>query len=139
MKSPAPAVIVLALACQGAPAAAQEQRPSLKAASAVRIANYGAPSVLLESRDKAGPILEDLNELRRRPWQRGDTRLSCYSTIVVTAGKKTLGTFRVTREHVVEKQLEKGVTTSFSIAVGPTELSRLSKALSEIAPAKDCN
>lgn len=44
--------------------AAAEPRPALGGVSAVRIANYGAPSVLIEKRDEVRAILEELNRLR---------------------------------------------------------------------------
>jgi hypothetical protein len=119
-------------------AAAADQRPALTGVSSVRIANYGSPSVLLEGRDKVGPIIGELNALRRKPWQGGDTRLACYSTLVVMSGKKTLGTFRIRPEHIVEREGAKGVPI-YSLAIDAGEIPRIGKLLTEIPPAKDCN
>lgn len=134
------AVASAVLACLVLPggAAAAGQRPALTGVSSIRIANYGSPSVLLEGRDKVGPIIGELNALRRKPWQGGDTRLACYSTLVVMSGKKTLGTFRIRPEHIVEREGAKGVPI-FSLAIEEGEIPRLSKLLTEIPPAKDCN
>ena len=119
-------------------AAAADQRPALIGVSSIRIANYGSPSVLLEGRDKVGPIIGELNALRRKPWQGGDTRLACYSTLVVMSGKKTLGTFRIRPEHIVEREGTKGLSI-YSLALEPGEIPKLGKLLTEIPPAKDCN
>lgn len=133
------AVAVAALACLVLPvgAAAADQRPVLTGVSSIRIANYGSPSVLLEGRDKVGPIVGELNALRRKPWQGGDTKLACYSTLVVMSGKKTLGTFRIRPEHIVEREGAKGLPI-YNLALEAGEIPRLSKLLMEIPPAKDC-
>jgi hypothetical protein len=85
-----------------------------------------------------GPIVGELNALRRKPWQGGDTKLACYSTLVVMSGKKTLGTFRIRPEHIVEREGAKGLPI-YSLALEAGEIPRLSKLLAEIPPAKDCN
>ena len=127
-------MLALALVVPGAGA---EQRPPLKGVSTIRIANYGAPSVLVE-RGEVRSIVEELNQLRRKDWQRADARLSCYSHVVLFQGTKRVGEFRVTREHAVERPVEKGQSV-YSIAIGEADVPGLRKALAAIAPAKDCN
>src|SRR5690242_1069766 len=83
-----------------ATAALAEPRPRL-AAFAVRIANYNAPSVLLEKRDDVRPIVDDLNQLRKRDWSRSEAKVTCYSTVVLTSGKKKVGEFRVAGDAIV--------------------------------------
>ena len=122
---------------QAACAIAADQRPPLREVSALRIANYGAPSVLLEGREKLGPIVAELNALRRKPWRGGDTKLSCYSTLVLYSGKQTLGTFRILPEQIVEREGPKGQPI-YSLAIEAGEIPRLRKLLAEIAAAKDC-
>jgi hypothetical protein len=128
----------IALLAQTAGAAAAEQRPAFSGVSAIRIANYGAPSVLLDGRAKVAPIVSELNALAKGPWRRGETKLSCYSTIVLLKGAKPVGQLRVTAEHVVERPVEKG-QSSYSLAIGETDLSSLRAALAEILPAKGCD
>jgi hypothetical protein len=110
----------------------------LQGVSSVRIANYGAPSVLLESRDKFSPILGELNALRRKAWRSGDTKLECYSTVVVYSGKKTLTTYRIRPDHAVEREGARGVP-AWSLAIEPGDIPNLSRQLQDIAPAKDCS
>jgi hypothetical protein len=130
---PALALMLLAM-----PALAAGERPALIGVSSIRIANYGSPSVLLEGRDKVGPIIGELNALRRKPWQSGDTKLACYSTLVVMSGKKILGTFRIRPEHIIEREGAKGVPI-YSLAIDAGEIPRIGKLLTEIPPAKDCD
>lgn len=131
-------IAALAFLGQAACAVAADQRPPLREVSALRIANYGAPSVLIEGRDKAGPIVAELNALRRKPWRGGDTKLSCYSTLVLYSGKQTLGTFRIVPAHIVEREGPKGQPI-YSLAIEAGEIPRLSKLLAEIAAPKDCS
>jgi hypothetical protein len=122
---------------QAASATAADQRPALRGVSAIRIANYGSPSVLLEGRDKLSPIVGELNALRSKPWRSGDTKLACYSTMVLYSGKQTLATFRVTPENIVEREGAKGQPI-YSLAIDASDTPALSRLLTEIAPAKDC-
>lgn len=115
-----------------------EGRPRLAGASAVRIANYNSPSVLLEKRDDVRSIVEDLNQLRKRDWSRSEAKVSCYSTIVLTSGKKRVGEFRVAADAIVEKPVEKGAST-YSLPLEVSDLPALRRHLAEILPAKDCN
>ena len=138
MRNLAVPVTALAFLVQPACAIAADPRPALRGVSAIRIANYGSPSVLLERRDKVSPIVGELNALRSKPWRGGDTKLSCYSTMVVISGKQTLGTFRITPEQIVEREGAKGQPI-YSLAIEAGDIPQLSKLLAEIAPAKDCN
>jgi len=131
-------VAALALLAQAAAAGAAGERPALRGVSAIRIANYGSPSVLLEGRDKVSPIVGELNALRARAWRGGDTKLACYSTLVVMSGRKILGTFRIRPEHIVEREGARG-TPIFSLALESGDLPRLGKLLADIPPAKDCD
>jgi hypothetical protein len=127
-------LVLLALAAS----AQAEGRPRLAGASAVRIANYNSPSVLLEKRDQVREIVEDLNQLRKRSWSRGEAKVSCYSTIVLTSGKKRVGEFRVAAEAIVERPVEKGAA-GYSLPLEASDLPALRRHLAEIMPAKDCN
>jgi len=123
----------IALLLLAGPAAA-EPRPPLEGVSALRIANYGAPSVLLEGRDKVGPLVSELNAMRKRTWQRVDTKLPCYSTLIVMKGKKTIATYRIGAEALVEKS-----EGTYSLAVPLADMPRIAKLLTEIPLATRCN
>lgn len=138
MRRCAAPLAALALLAQAAAAGAAGERPALRGVSSIRIANYGAPSVLLEGRERVSPIVGELNALRARSWLGGDTRLACYSTLVVMSGKRILGTFRIRPDHIVEREGARGVPV-FSLALEAGDIPRVSKLLSEIAPAKDCD
>lgn len=112
-----------------------EPRPGLGGVSSIRIANYNAPSVLLESREQFRPILEELNQLRRKNWRRGEAALACYSTVVVMSGKKRVGEFRIRPDNVVERPVQKG-QASYSLAISPADIPVLTARLAEILPAK---
>jgi len=131
-------VAALALLAPAMPAAAAGERPALRGVSAIRIANYNSPSVLYEGRDKVGPIVSELNALRRRAWRGGDTKLACYATLVVLSGRKTLGTFRIRPEHIVEREGQKG-TPIYSLELEAGDIPRLSEMLAAIPPAKNCD
>ena len=123
------------------PATAADQRPTLKGISAVRIANYGAPSKLIQERAEVRAIVEDLGDLRKRQWTRVDhTTMRCYSTVVLMSGRKPVATFRVKANQVVEiQQLDKSRQAASGVDIGEVELLYLKKLLSEIAPAKGCD
>jgi hypothetical protein len=132
------AVAVLALLVPGMGALAQEERPQLKDVSSVRIANYGMPSTVIHDRAQLNAIVAELRQLRGKAWQRADTKLSCYATMVLLSGTKTVTLFRVGQEHVVERSPGKGQST-YSLVVGRDDLPKLHKLLTEIPPAKDCS
>jgi hypothetical protein len=138
MKNLAVPVAAFAFFVQPACVAAADGRPALRDVSSIRVANYGAPSVLLEGRDKVAPIVRELNALRGKAWRVGDAKLACYSTVVLSSGKKTLGTFRITPEQMVEREGAKGLPI-YSLDIEPGDIPQLSQLLAEIAPPKGCN
>jgi len=131
------AVLVLGLLVPGAFTVAQEERPALKDVSMVRIANYNTPSTVIKDRAQVHEIVGELRQLRGREWRRADTKLSCYATLVLLRGDKTVSLFRVGIEHVVERAPGKGQST-YSISVGPAEAPKIHALLATIPPPKDC-
>lgn len=131
------AVLALALLVPGAAAIAQEERPQLKDVSVVRIANYSTPSTVIQDRAQINAIVGELRQLRGKEWRRADAKLSCYATLVLVSGTKTLTLVRVGAEHVVERAPGKGQST-YSLAAGQADLPKIHKLLTEIPPAKDC-
>jgi hypothetical protein len=131
------AAIVLALMSRSTGTLAQEERPQLKDVSSVRIANYNTPSTVIHDRAQVRAIAEELRQLRSREWRRADARLSCYATLVLLSGTRTVSLFRVGMEQVVERSPGKGQST-YSLAAGPADLPGIHKLLAEIPPAKNC-
>jgi hypothetical protein len=130
--------LALALLAAVLPAPAQEARPALGGVSAVRIANYNSPSVLLQDRERVNAVVRELNQLRRKAWTRGDAKLACYSTVVLMKGEKQrLGEFRVRPDHVVDRPVDKG-QSPHHLSIEPSDIPTLTRLLGEIAPAKDC-
>ena len=115
-------------------AARADPRPPLEGVSALRVANYGAPSVLLEGRDKVNPVVSELNGMRKRSWLRVDTKLRCYSTLIVMKGKKTLAVYRISAEALVEKS-----EGTYSLPVPLAEMPHIARVLAEIPLATRCN
>jgi hypothetical protein len=122
---------------QAACAIAADPRPPLKGVSALRIANYGAPSVLLEGREKVNPIIEELNGLRGKAWLRGDAKITCYATLVLLSGSRTGATIRIRSDLIVERSADKGQPI-YRLALDPADIPTLSRLLTEIPPAKGC-
>jgi hypothetical protein len=118
--------------------AAPSDRPVLTSVTAVRAANYGAPSRLLEKRAEVEPIVEELSQLRKKSWRRADTKMRCYATVVLLEGTKPVATFRVRPDVVVEKPMEKG-GSSYSLKVADADLPLLTKLLGEIPVVKKCD
>ena len=137
MRIRALAVIVVASVIHGASALAQEERPALKDVSMVRIANYNTPSTVIQDRAQVNAIVSELRQLRGKEWRRADTKLSCYATLVLQKGDKTLSLFRVGKEHVVERAPGKGQST-YSLAAGPDDAPKIHALLAAIPPPKDC-
>lgn len=129
------AVVVPAALC--ASAQAQEERPPVRDVSVVRIANYNTPSTVIQDRAQVNAIAGELRQLRGKEWRRADTKLSCYATLVLLRGDKTVTLLRIGAEHVVERAPGKGQST-YSLAAGPAELPRIHALLAAIPPAKDC-
>jgi len=123
------AVLLLA----GADALAQ-QRPALRGVSSVRIANYGAPSLVLNKREEIQDLLDEVNGLRRKEWRRGDTSLNCYSTVVFMSGQKRVAEFRVRPDTVVERPVDKA-QSAHTLLINPADIPRLSELLSRAKPA----
>lgn len=137
MRVHAVAVVALAMLAPGAAAVAQEERPQIKDVSTVRIANYNTPSTVIQDRAQLRAIVDELRQLRSREWRRADAKLSCYATLVLLNGTKTVTLVRVGTEHVVERAPGKGQST-YSLAAGPADVPRIRQLLTEIPPPKDC-
>jgi hypothetical protein len=132
------AALALAIAVQAAGALAQEQRPPLTGISAIRIANYNIPSTVITERQEVGAVVRELSQLRSKPWRRSDARLTCYATLVLLSGAKTVTLFRVGPDAVVERTQGKAQST-YSIEVGQSDLPSVHAALAAIPPPKGCN
>ena len=131
------AVVGLALLVPGPNAIAQEERPQLTAVSVVRIANYNTPSTVIQDRAQVNAIVGELRQLRGKTWNRADAKISCYATLVLMSGTKTVTLVRVGTETVIERAPGKGQST-YSLAAGQADLPKIHKLLTEIPPAKDC-
>jgi len=131
------AVVALGLLVPAAVAVAQEERPQIRDVSSVRIANYNTPSTVIQDRAKVNAIVGELRQLRSRDWRRADAKLSCYATLVLLSGTKTVTLFRVGTEHVVERSPGKGQST-YSLSVGHADLPTIHTLLAGIPPPKDC-
>ena len=124
--------LALLLVLGSAPAmAAPNERVPLKGVTTVRAANYGTPSKVIKERGEVGAIVEELSELRKKPWRAGDTKMRCYSTVVLLAGEKQVAQFRVRPDVIVERPVEKG-DSSYSLKLADTDLPHLAKLLGEI-------
>ena len=123
-----------------ASAAMAEPRPPLTGVTSFRIANYGAPSTVVNSREQVSAVVGELNLVRKKDWQRGEAKLSCYSTLILLRGeKKVVGEFRIRPDGMVERPVEKG-QSSYSLLISPDDLPKIAKLLEGIAPMKhkDC-
>ena len=130
------AFVSIMLGCAMAAASAQD-KPALKGISSVRIANYGAPSKLFESKAEVSAVVDELAKLRAKPWVRREARLTCYASIIVMSGKQTLTTFRVKPDTIVERVPEKGgQATYYTLAIGEADLPNITKLLEGVPPAK---
>jgi hypothetical protein len=135
------AVMGLGLLVHGAGATAADQRPPLKEVSAIRVANYGTPSTVVKDREQVNAIVEELAQLRSKAWRRADAKLSCYATVMLLNGARTVALFRVRPEMVVERVVERPKEkgeSSYSIATGETDLPKINTLLAGIPPPKDC-
>jgi|CXWL01.1.fsa_nt_gi hypothetical protein len=136
MRIPTIALAAFALAMPGA--AAADERPQLSGVSTVRVANYGTPSTVIQDRERLNAIVAELRQLRGKAWRRGDTKLSCYATLALLKGDKTMTLFRIGAEAVVERPSGKGQSIH-SLAVGPGDMPVIGPLLAGIPPPKDCN
>jgi hypothetical protein len=117
---------------------AANERTPLKGVTAVRIANYGAPSKLFQQREEVGAIVDELAELRKKPWRRADTKMRCYSTVFLLDGNHQVAIFRLRPEAIVERPVEKG-DPSYSLRLAADDLPRIRKLLTEIPPGRQCD
>lgn len=138
MRAAALALILLAHGAAARAAPPDLSQPPLSEVTAIRLANYGAPSVPIAGRSDVKLVLDELRQLRGKPWRRGDTPQECYSSVIVMAGKRTLTVFRVTASAVVERVFVRGQAASYSLAVEPEELLKTNALLAEAPPAKGC-
>ena len=134
MKLRMPFLLASLLLLQAAAEDAIAQRAALRGVTSVRIANYGAPSVLLQKRDEYQDIVEEMNGLRGQAWRRGDTALECYSTLIFMSGQKRVAEFRVRPDAVVDRPVDKG-QPAYTLLINPADIPRISKRLAEIKPA----
>ena len=130
------AIALLALGLASGTAIAQE-RPSLKEATAVRLANYGAPSKLFEGA-AAKAIIAELEDLRGKRWRQADLKMRCYATAQLMHGSKTITYFRIRPEYVVERAQDNKVPT-FNLQITEADLPKLRKFLAEVPPSKTCD
>ena len=127
-----PGLLCLALAATGALAAPADG--PLKDITAIRVGNYGAPSTQLQGREQLAPVLAELNGLRGKTWRQVDTRLTCYSTLTLMNGPKTVAIFRVAAETVVERPVGKN-DLAYSIDVTGDDVPAIRKHLADAPPA----
>jgi hypothetical protein len=92
---------------------------------------------VIHDRAQLNAIVGELRQLRGKAWNRAEAKLSCYATLVLVSGTKTVTLFRVGTEYVIERAPGKGQST-YSLAAGQADLPKIHKLLTEIPPAKDC-
>ena len=128
--------LFLILSCAMSAAAAQD-KPALKGVSGVRVANYGAPSKLFESKADVNAVIDELGKLRSKPWVRREAKITCYGSVIVMSGKQTLTTFRVKPDTVVERVPEKGgQATYYTLAIGDADIPLITKLLQDAPPPR---
>lgn len=130
-------LVALASMLQCVSAIGADERPQLTGVSTVRVANYGTPSTVIHDRERVSAIASELRQLRGKAWRRGDTKLSCYATLVLMSGAKTVTLFRISPAAVVERAPGKRQST-YSVVIDPAELHRIGPLLQSIPPPKDC-
>lgn len=128
MKTCLSALMAVSLGAAAAPADGP-----LKDVTAIRIGNYGAPSNTVSGKEVAA-VLTELNDMRAKPWRQADTRLTCYSTLTLMNGPKTVAIFRVSTDTLVERPVGKS-DLAYSLAVTEAELPTIRQHLAEAAPA----
>jgi hypothetical protein len=95
------------------------------------------PSTVIQDRARVNAIAAELRQLRSKAWRVSDAKPSCYATLVLLKGEKTLTLVRVGAEQVVERAPGKGQST-YSLAIDPADLPAIRALLLEIPPAKGC-
>jgi len=128
--------ICLLAAAFWAGAASAQDRPALKDATAVRLANYGAPSKLFEGKE-AKEIIAELEELRGKRWRQAELKMRCYATVQLLNGTRTITYFRIRPEYVVERAQDLKVPT-YNMQITEADLPKVRKLLAEVPPSKDC-
>ena len=113
-----------------------QERPPLKEATSVRLANYGAPSKLFEGKE-AKEIIAELEELRGKRWRQADLKMRCYATVQLLNGTKTITYFRIRPEYVVERAQDKAVAT-YNMQITEADLPKLRGFLKDVPPSKSC-
>jgi hypothetical protein len=126
------AAVALALAAAAALAAPSDG--PLKDITVVRVGNYGAPSTNVTGKGALGPLLAELNEMRSKQWRQVDTRLTCYSTLTLMNGPKTVAIFRVGPEALVERPVGKN-DLAYTLPVTEADLPVIRGHLAAAAPA----
>lgn len=124
-------LLTLALAATGTLAAPSDG--PLKDITVIRFGNYGAPSTNVSGKEVA-TVLAELNQMRSKPWKQVDTRLTCYSTLTLMNGPKTVAIFRVGPESLVERPVAKS-DLAYSLAITEADLPVIRKHLADAAPA----
>jgi hypothetical protein len=115
--------------------AAAEPRPPLPAVSALRIGNYGSPSVTVEAGEQLRALVRELNALRGKSWRAGEPKINCYATVVLLEKGRQVGLYRVRPEVVVERAFGKS-QGSYTLEIAEGDAPRLAKLLAEITPPK---
>ena len=126
-------LFAIAIAAVATAAAAAPSDGPLKDITVVRVGNYGAPSTNLQGKE-LGPVLSELSDARSKQWKQADTRLTCYSTLTLMNGPKTVAIFRVGPEALVERPVGKN-DLAYTLAITEADLPVIRKHLAEAAPA----
>jgi hypothetical protein len=127
-----PALVLLAL---GAGEAFAEPRPPLPAVSAMRIGNYGSPSVMVEGGEQLRALVRELNSLRGKSWRAGEPKIGCYATVVLLEKNRQVGLYRVRPEVIVERAVGKA-QGSYTLEIAEGDAPRMARLLAEITPPK---
>jgi hypothetical protein len=135
MRIPPFALSAFGLLLLVAGAAAAEPRPPLPAVSALRIGNYGSPSVMVEGGEQLRALVRELNSLRGKSWRAGEPKIGCYATVVLLEKNKQVGLYRVRPEVIVERAIGKS-QGSYTLEIAEGDAPKMAKLLAEIAPPK---
>jgi len=100
----------------------------------VRVGNYGAPSNTVSAKEELVPLLTELSDMRSKQWKQVDTRLTCYSTLTLMNGPKTIAIFRVGPDTLVERPVGK-TDLAYSLSITGDDLPVTRKYIAEAAPA----
>ena len=131
------ALMALGLVVHSGSAAAADQRPELRGVTSIRVANYGSPSTVIKDRAQVDAIVGELRTLRGKAWRRGDIPMTCYATVVLFGGTRTVALFRVKPDIIVERP-QGHEKSSYSLEVAEAGWPKINTMLMGIAPAKNC-